>query len=886
MNNRKIQTLLVITALLLSTFAFPITPRANAAGSLSISPATMAVATTGSTVTFSVLASGIDSINGWDISVQTDSSTLNPTSISIAGSMASGTITPLVNCVNGGVGITFGQPGNVGCGISDGDGIAHSAVTFSTSTAAGASGLLFTISYTAVNTGPGSIVQIFNDVLATNSGSTVTHTATSGVYGTPNPDFTVTASPPVDQNGNQLQPGSQGTSTVTVTSFGGFTDDVSFTLSASSAVQDFISPASVNVPAGGANVATISITVPSTTSPGTYHQTVTATGTATGIVHTADLVITISSAQTVGLTCGSDLSVVQGTTAANPVTITSVNGFFGPAFLTTTVSPSTNAPVATTNPASVTLGNGGSANAVLYVAASASSAVGSYTVTLSVNLGTGNPSPSCSIMVNVLAAGSPDFTLSAATASYIAIRGVSYPDTITVTNLAGFTGIVSLSVVILPLVDASVAPTITVSAVSGGTATLTFSTPFGFVQPTQLLTYQAIVIGRSGLLTHSVTVTYTLQDFGIQARGAGNFPEYVLTATQCNTGLLSFGSLNGFTGTVTITRFRMIDINSGNLGFPTGVTWTLNYTSSGPFYTADSTHNNILGSSVTLTSGKFIAGSLTICTTAASPGGEYQLQIRATTVVNGVSITNRKSIFVQLNSFDLVPSTGFIVVQQKASAQVPISIVGSFAQDLCCSAGFGTLAFTDFVSLSVTSITPNPALSNTKLTVTIAPGPYFTTDLINPVVPLIITVGPGGSGGLFTVTVCGTAQGTPALVRCTTILVSVPTTLVSLNSLSVATSPGLATFTASVTNGGTTTQFVQVVCSVVSSTPGGSVYSPSSSVVSLAAGGTTTLTFTQATTPRDSGQSFNFLCRVSFGSTATSLLFISKDKGKGSFTAI
>ena len=941
MINRKIQTILILSTLVISTFFaipfFPFFPSAHATGSscaaprancLFVDPATMAAAATGATVTFAVKVAAIDSFNAFDVSVVTDASTLSGLNITAAsaGTGVPGLVRPntktsvFVNCVEG-----LGS----GCGINDGPGIVHYAVAYNSSSTAGGSGTLFTVNYQAANGGPfavppfGAVVSPINSVIAS-AGNPVAISTASAVYGTPNPDFAASASTPVDQNNATLVPGSEGKSALTITSFGGFFDTVTISLGPISAASDFVSPTSVFVPAGGAASATIPVTVPLSTAPGTYHQTITVTGTTTGISHKTDLAIVVGSPQGAGLTCGSDISVVQGTTGANPVGIASQNGLFGGVFLSTSTASGSGL-TATTDPASVTIPAGGSSAAVLYVAAAASAPLGTSMVTLSASFGGAAPS-TCSINVTVLAAGSADFTLSSSDVSLIAIRGVKYTSTITVGNVAGFTGTVSTSVVVLPLVDKG--PSVSVSAVTGTTATLTFNTPPARVLATQLLTYKVVVIGRSGSQSHSVQVVYTLEDFGIQARGHGNFPEFVLTATECNVGKLSFGSLNGFSGILTVSRFRMVDIGltGTGVGFPTGVSWSFNNTSfsnsdvsrinpadgRNGLFTADATANHILGVKINVTSGSFVAGPLTICTTADLPFGvsEFQLQIRAKIVINGVKVENRKNVFVQINNFDLfsglvapgtcidpvtgpfpcqifTPSPSFLVVRQGTPSNTvttPITMVGGWAEDLCCSAGFGTFPFLDFVSLTA-SVSPDPALTNTKLTVSIAPGPYLTTDLINPTANLIITVGAGGQGGLFTITVTGVAQHTPALHRSLTILLSVPSTIVQMPSLTVSTSPGLATFTATVTNTDVNTQFVQVVCSVASRTPGGSIYSPQSTVVALAAGATTTITFTQTTTAQDSGQLFNFLCGVNFGTSADSLLFVSKDKGKGTFTA-
>ncbi len=916
MISRKIQTILILSTLMLSTFfGFPILPKAHAttpsctgtiANCVFVDPATMALAATGSTVTFNVKVANMDRFNAFDISVQTDFNSLSGLSITFpppAGTGVpglGGTVTVHAKCVEG-------QGSN--CNINDGQGVNHLAVSYSQNSTG--SGTLFQINYQAINSDPGSSLCIVNTVVAY-SGTQVPIATACAVYATPTPDFTASASSPVDQNGNPVFPGSEGQSVVSLTSVGGFTDTLDISLGAitggPNSISDSVSPASVSLPAGGSASATISVTVPLSTTPGTYHQAVTIKGESTGTTHMVDLVIVVAPPPSAGLTCGTDLSVVQDTTGANPVHITSQNGLFGGVFLSTATASGSGL-TATTDPESVTMGAGGSQNAVLYVAADRTAPLGTSMVNVTADFGTG--STLCSINVTVLAFGSPDFTLSSSDSSIIAIRGttigncaisctkfpVTYNSTITVTSVAGFdTSSVSTSRVLIPTVANSA--TVTVSQPVSGTATLTFKTVKG---TEQLLTYKAIVIGGSGSQRHAVAVSYRLEDFGIQARGAGNFPEYVLTATECNVGKLSFGSLNGFTGILKISRFRVFNLTAGGIGFPTGVSFSFNNTSfsnsdasrinpadnKNGLFTADGTANHILGVKINVTSGSFVAGPLKLCTTTDTPGGEYQLQIRATVTVNGVAIPHVKNIFVQINSFDIAPSNSFVVARGTHTTSVPVSVVGAFEEDLCCSMGFGTFPFLDFVSLSASitaTMTPDPAKPPPTLIVTIAPGPYFTTDLINPTALLNVTVTMPGQGGTFQVTVTGVAQQTPALTRSATITVQVPSPLIQLPSLTATASPGLVTLKATISNTGTVPLFVQVVCSVFSLT---AFYSPQSAIVMVAAGGRTTVTFTQPTTPADAGHKFHVVCTAVFGTSSSpdALIFLSKDKAKAKLVA-
>jgi hypothetical protein len=109
----------------------------------------------GATIPYSVKYSTsnmTERLNGWDISLKTDPTVLIPTSLSVTGNILQGGIQEFRNCVNGGQypngnPIPQGTPGNKDCSITDGPGIAHSAVTATSPGSPGASGLLFAVNF-------------------------------------------------------------------------------------------------------------------------------------------------------------------------------------------------------------------------------------------------------------------------------------------------------------------------------------------------------------------------------------------------------------------------------------------------------------------------------------------------------------------------------------------------------------------------------------------------------------------------------------------------------------------------------------------------------------------------------------------------------------------
>ncbi len=160
---------------------------AMAVGSLGIHPTLIGIQPVGTIVTYQVNVTGMDSFNGWDIQVQSNPSVIDPINVSLSGNLLGNPLAEFINCVNGGSGIAQGQPGNIGCALIDGPGIVHSAATFQGSSGDGANGLLFTVKYKVVVTGPKvySPITLTNDVLANGSQNKVEHTRNQGGYGNP-----------------------------------------------------------------------------------------------------------------------------------------------------------------------------------------------------------------------------------------------------------------------------------------------------------------------------------------------------------------------------------------------------------------------------------------------------------------------------------------------------------------------------------------------------------------------------------------------------------------------------------------------------------------------------------------------------------------------------
>ena len=172
------------------------------------------------------------------------------------------------------------------------------------------------------------------------------------------------------------------------------------------------------------------------------------------------------------------------------------------------------------------------------------------------DLVTGWGSPIGQNMINALAgAGTPDFSLGASPTSLSVAQGSSGTSTISVTDIAGFTGSVTLSASGLP---AGVTATFgTNPATSTSVLTLTASTTATTGAATVTIT------GTAGTLTHTATVSLT-----VTAAAAPNFSLSAspasLTVTQGTAGnsTITVTPSGGFTGSVTLSAS----------GLPAGVT--------------------------------------------------------------------------------------------------------------------------------------------------------------------------------------------------------------------------------------------------------------------------------------------------------------------------
>ena len=399
-----------------------------------------------------------------------------------------------------------------------------------------------TASFTAGSAANTQILALKASSTATAGGPvTVTVTGTSGdITATTSIALTVVALPPgftlsASPGSVSVGQGSSAVSTITVTDAGGFSGAV--TLAASNL------PSGVTVTFGdgaAAGTQVVTLNVSSTTPTGTTAVTITGTGTSGSQTLTATTTIEL----TVGppnftVAAGlSTLSIGQGGSSMETVTVTDANGFSGsvtlaasglPAGITATFSP---------NPAT--------SSSELTLTASSSAGLGGP-VTITITGTSAGLSASTTIQITVVVP--PSFNLTTQNPTYSVAQGANTAIPIAISDLGGFDGSVSFTVTGLPSgVTGSFSPNPTTGAST--TLTVTASESAEIEGPVDVT-----VTGTSGNSIEEATVELSVT--GMPAFTASGNPDASITiepgATSGNTATIAVIGTNGFSGTVNLT---------------------------------------------------------------------------------------------------------------------------------------------------------------------------------------------------------------------------------------------------------------------------------------------------------------------------------------------
>ena len=474
-----------------------------------------------------------------------------------------------------------------------------------------------TASFTPNPTTGSSVLTLTASSSATVGSATITIRGTSGTLTAtttlaltiPAPSFTLSDSPGT----LTVVQGKSGTSTVTVNDVNGFAGKV--TLAASGLPSGVTAAFATNNPTAGSSVLTL--TASSSATVGS--ATITIRGTSGTLTATTTLALTIPAPSFTLSDSPGTLTVVQGKSGTSTVTVNDVNGFAGKVTLAASGLPSGVTAAFATNPTTGT--------SVLTLTASNSAAVGSATITIKGTSGSLTATTTLALTIPA-----PSFTLSDSPGTLTVVQGKSGTSTVTVNDVNGFAGKVTLAASGLPSgVTAAFATNPTT-----GTSVLTLTASNSAAVGSATITIK----GTSGSLTATTTLALTIPapSFTLGASPAS------LTVAQGASGkpTITVSGQNGFTGSVTLTAS----------GLPSGVTaaFATNPTTGTSALTLTASSTAATGTATVTIKGT--SGSLTASTTIA-----LTISCTPTTIVPYISVNGGSTWMEESSATVSSPST-------------------------------------------------------------------------------------------------------------------------------------------------------------------------------------------------------------------------------------
>jgi hypothetical protein len=335
----------------------------------------------------SIQVAGMQFFTGWDISVETNASTIDPIKLTTAGNLfeANYSLSPSLetSCID-----------NKGTGCAsprqDDQGIAHSVfqVPGTSNIHTPIFGRLFVITYNVTNNSGYSKIRIVNDTLVANSTSRpVPHSEQDGIYsGLKPPDFAVSLS----TRSLTLVQGSQASLTVTLVSASRFNGTVHLAFnnydtggnSSSNLTGIFEHPSLELTATAGANSTVLTLTAPENSSTELHNAIVLASYKT--ITHYASLQVNVQPAPYFVLDLSpAQLEIRVGTSGTTTILLTSQFNFTGEVELVT--APAETGMAYSLETPTLTLRPYQSNSTILTVSIDAKASIGNYTVLITAN---------------------------------------------------------------------------------------------------------------------------------------------------------------------------------------------------------------------------------------------------------------------------------------------------------------------------------------------------------------------------------------------------------------------------------------------------------------------------------------------------------------------
>jgi uncharacterized membrane protein len=507
------------------------------------------------------------------------------------------------------------------------------------------------------------------------------------------PSFTASISPGTVA----VTEGSQGTSVITTTVSGGFSNAITpSAVGLPQGVTVGFSPSTIAAPGSGSS--TMNITVPASTPVGTYPFVVSAVGGGDTVNQTVILVVTSNGPPNFTITATpASLTIAPGNQGTSTIT-TTISGTFNSAIsLSAAGMPSTTTVSFNPNPIPAP----GSGSTTMTITVGSGTPTGTYPITVTGNGGGIQQNTTVTLTVGQQ---QPTFTISASPSSITVPQGNQGASGISTTISGGFNSSISLSASGVPSGTIVTFTPQTIAAPGSGASAMNVAVGSG----TPVGTYPITVTGSGGGIQQNTTVMLTVTAGG---------PSFTISALPASLSIVQ-GKQGASAITTTISGGFNSAISLSASGMPTGTTVSF--------------------SPQTIPAPGAGSSGMTVTVGSSTPAGTYPITLIGT----GGGIQRNTTL-----TLTVVPQQqpSFVISASPASLSVAQGNQGSSTITTAVSGGFNsaiTLSASGMPSGTMVSFNPNPIP---------APGSGSST--------MTITVGSSTPTGTYPITVTGNGGG-------------------------------------------------------------------------------------------------------------------------------